>query len=139
MWTQGIGVIIYELYFKRPPFNGNNAISIYNMIKNQGEKLIKKTGYYKLDDLIQKLLIVDPIKRLSWDEYLNYSFFKDEISLTYKVDGKEEIKILGKQFVKKNKNICKTLIKIHPVRLPDQQPAQHRRAAAPYMLVIFHL
>ena len=34
LWS--IGVIIYELYFKRPPFNGNNETVILNLIKNQG-------------------------------------------------------------------------------------------------------
>ena len=44
-----------------------------------------------MDDLIGKLLIEDPIKRLNWDEYFNHSFFKDEIIVTYKTDGKKEI------------------------------------------------
>jgi len=104
LWS--IGVIIYELYFKRPPFNGNNETSILNLIRNQGEKLLKNTGCYQLDDLIEKLLIENPKKRISWDEYFNHSFFKDEIIITYKTDEKKEIKILGKQFERKNKNIC---------------------------------
>ena len=89
LWS--IGVIIYELYFKRSPFNGNNEASILNLIKNQGKKLLKKTGYYQLDDLIGKLLIEDPINRLNWDEYFNHSFFKDEIIVTYKTDGKVDL------------------------------------------------
>ena len=40
LWS--IGVIIYELYFKKPPFNGNNETLILNLIKNHGEKLLKK-------------------------------------------------------------------------------------------------
>ena len=107
LWS--IGVIIYQLYFKRPPFIGNKEYSILNLIKNQG--ILKKTGYYKLDDLITKLLIEDPKKRLNWDEYFNHSFFKDEIIITYKTDGKKEIKILGKQFEEKNKNICYIIYK----------------------------
>ena len=75
LWS--IGVIIYELYFKRPPYNGNNPKSIINLIKNSGRKLLKKTGCYQLDDLIGKLLIENPIERLSWEEYSNHPFFKD--------------------------------------------------------------
>ena len=117
LWS--IGVIIYQLYFKRPPFIGNNEYSILNLIKNQGKKLLEKTGYYQLDDLITKLLIEDPKKRLNWDEYFNHSFFKDEIIITYKTDGKKEIKILGKQFEEKNKNICYIIYKNKEYRLSE--------------------
>jgi len=74
LWS--IGVIIYELYFKRPPFNGNNGTTILNLIKNQGKKLLEKTGFYQLDDLIRKLLIEDPIKRLNWMNILSIHFLK---------------------------------------------------------------
>ena len=117
LWS--IGVIIYELYFKRPPFSGNNEISIFNSIKSQGKRQLKKTGCYQLDDLIEKLLIEDPIKRLNWDEYFNHSFFKDEIIITYKSEGKKEIKILGKQFEEKNKNICYIIYKNKEYRLSE--------------------
>ena len=53
----------------------------------------------------------DKEKRLNWDEYFNHSFFKDEIILKYKIEDKNEIKILGKQFVEKNKNICYIIYK----------------------------
>ena len=114
LWS--IGVIIYQLYFKRSPY-GNNESLILNLINNQG--ILKKTGYYKLDDLITKLLIEDPIKRLNWDEYFNHSFFKDEIIITYKTDGKKEIKILGKQFEENNKNICYIIYKNKEYKLSE--------------------
>jgi len=102
LWS--IGVIIYELLFKRPPY-GDNRNAILNSIK-YGQKLLKKTGFYQLDNLISCLLIEDPKKRISWDEYFNHPFFNDEIMLTYKTEGKKEIKILGKKFVERHKNIC---------------------------------
>ena len=104
LWS--IGVIIYVLFFKRPPYIGENAISILNKIKNLGQRILKKTVYDKLDDLISKLLIEDPIKRISCKEYYNHPFFKDEIILRYKTDEKKEKKILGKEFVEQNGNIC---------------------------------
>ena len=110
LWS--IGVIIYELYFKKPPYNGINASAILKLIKNNGQKIIQKTGYYPLDNLIENLLIEDPIKRISWDEYFNHLFFKDEIKLIYKLEEEEEeIKILGKQFIEKNKNKCYIIYK----------------------------
>ena len=95
LWS--IGVIIYQLFFKRYPYYGEIGNAILNKIKNQGQKVLKKTGYFKLDDLISKLLIEDPTKRISWNEYFNHPFFKDEIIVRYKTEGKKEIKILGKK------------------------------------------
>ena len=37
LWS--IGVIIYELYFKRPPYNGLNANAILNQIKTYGQNI----------------------------------------------------------------------------------------------------
>ena len=69
--------------------------------------------------IIGKLLIEDPIKRLNWDDYFNHSFFKDEIIVTYNIDGKKEIKILGKQFAERNKNICYIIYKNKEYRLSE--------------------
>ena len=104
LWS--IGVIIYVLLFKRPPYSGEKPNAILNQIKKLGQRILEKTGYDKLDDLISKLLIEDPIKRISWNDYYNHPFFKDEIILRYKTDEKKEKKILGKEFVEQNGNIC---------------------------------
>ena len=40
LWS--IGIIIYELYFKKPPYIGITPNSILNQIKNQGQKNISK-------------------------------------------------------------------------------------------------
>ena len=109
LWS--IGVIIYELYFKKPPYNGLNASAMLKLIQNNGQKFLQKSGYDLLDNLIENLLIEDPIKRISWDEYFNHLFFKNEIKLIYKLEGKDEIKILGKQFIEKNKNKCYIIYK----------------------------
>ena len=119
LWS--IGIIIYELYFKNPPFKGANKTTILNLIKN-GKKVLKKTGCEPLDDLIEKLLTEEPTKRLNWDEYFNhpfFKFFKDEIIITYKTDGKKEIKILGKKFEEKNKNKCYIIYKNRKYRLSE--------------------
>ena len=74
MWS--IGVIIYQLSFKEFPFNGNTGIALLNRIKTMKQKHFKKTKDSKLDDLIGKLLIADPSKRLSWKEYFKHPFFE---------------------------------------------------------------
>ena len=72
LWS--LGVIIYQLFFKEYPFNGNTEISLLKKINN-GQKFLKKTNDAKLDDLIRKLLIKDPNKRYNWEQYLTDEFF----------------------------------------------------------------
>ena len=40
LWS--IGIIIYELYFKRPKYKGINENIVLNSIKTYGQKLLKK-------------------------------------------------------------------------------------------------
>ena len=74
LWS--IGVIIYQLCFKEFPYKGENSYALSNKIKNIGQKHFKKTDDPNLDDLIRKLLVANPSKRLSWKEYLEHPFFK---------------------------------------------------------------
>jgi serine/threonine-protein kinase ULK/ATG1 len=75
LWS--LGVIIYQLYFKKLPYIGNTATALYNIIKNDKNQIfIKKTGNTNLDDLIRKLLKFDPKERITWEEYFAHPFFK---------------------------------------------------------------
>ena len=65
LWS--IGIIIYILFFKE-----------YPEIKDNNDQ-IKSTGNLDLDDLIRKLLVVNPENRLSWNNYFDHSFFKNNI------------------------------------------------------------
>jgi serine/threonine-protein kinase ULK/ATG1 len=63
LWS--IGVIIYELKYNQIPI-----IAFYN-------GAIPETFENKLlDDLVRKLIVVDPNKRIDWDEYFEHPFFK---------------------------------------------------------------
>ena len=75
LWS--IGIIIYKLYFGKPPFPAQSESGLINNINDydKGIRNINKTGNKNLDDLIKKLLEKDPLKRLSWDEYFNHPFF----------------------------------------------------------------
>ena len=70
-----LGILIYFLYFKKFPYNGNTEFIIFKQIKINGIKYLEKTENSDLDNLIRKLLTVDPNKRLSWKEYFNRPFF----------------------------------------------------------------
>ena len=110
LWS--LGIIIYELFFGYIPYNGNNEHIIIQQINKYGKKLLRKTEDKKLDDLINKLLEKDPMKRIGWDDYFNHPFFiVDEISIIYNTNKNKEIKIFGEEFVENNKNKCKIIYK----------------------------
>ena len=77
LWS--LGVIIYVLCFKQYPYNGNTEFMILELIKNKGQSDFKKTNDYNLNNLIEKLLNPEPKKRLSWEEYFNHPFFKNNL------------------------------------------------------------
>ena len=91
LWS--LGVIIYRLCFKKFPYNGETEIAILNSLKN-GQKLLKKTDNKELNDLILKLLVINPKERMNWNEYFNHSFLKNrnnnQINMILKID-KEDI------------------------------------------------
>ena len=63
LWA--IGVIIYQLKFKDINF------AFYQGI------IPKRFDNRLLDDLVRKLIVVDPNKRINWNEYFNHPFFKN--------------------------------------------------------------
>ena len=68
LWS--IGVILYLCYFKKYPYN-----DIVEIIKKTELKYEKPNNFF-LADLIDKLLVINPDKRISWEEYFNHPFFK---------------------------------------------------------------
>jgi serine/threonine protein kinase len=67
-----IGVMLYRCYFNSSPFKSNlSDRPIYS------DKKLKDCEDKTLDDLINRLLIIDPAKRISWEEYFNHPFFKE--------------------------------------------------------------
>ena len=74
LWS--LGVIIYQLLFKQLPYSGLTEYAYLQQIKNNGQKILKRTNNIDLDDLIRKMLVKDPEKRITWNEYFNHPFFK---------------------------------------------------------------
>ena len=69
-----IGIILYMLKTGEYIFEGKTRFEI---LKNKNEnKFNKDTDDEKLNCLIKKLVVVDPHKRLKWDEYFEDPFFK---------------------------------------------------------------
>ena len=108
LWS--LGIIIYKLYFGKSPFSGLTEEALRRNLDNFKSNNLKKIGNKDLDDLLNKLLVKEKEKRLSWDKYFNHPFFKIKykniINLIYEKNNsdEEEDTIFGKDFVKNNKN-----------------------------------
>ena len=62
------------MLFKEYPYNGENE---YQIIKNiESNKKLKKINNNELDDLINKMLVINVNQRISWEKYFEHSFFQ---------------------------------------------------------------
>jgi len=89
LWS--LGVIIYQLYTKKPPYSGRAENEILQKINNLGQSVLDAIKDEKLKDLLSKLLVKDPENRISWKEYFQHSFFS---SLDIKIDQYEDVEII---------------------------------------------
>ena len=79
LWS--LGIIIYILITKTNP-----SQEILEKINT-----IDLTYNPDLNDLIRKLLVINPVNRLSWDEYFIHPFFKNKIIIKLKVSDEDKI------------------------------------------------
>ena len=70
LWS--LGIVIYMLYFNEKPFKSNNHLAPN---KSSDLEKLKKSSNDCLDDLIRKLLVIDPKERIGWTEYFEHPFF----------------------------------------------------------------
>ena len=63
LWS--IGLLIYNLRFYDLPFFAFYAGNIPNKFDDKN-----------LNDLIKKLIVIDPSKRINWENYFNHPFFR---------------------------------------------------------------
>ena len=98
----GIGLLMYEIVTGKPAFNANNIQALYELIKNNviNFEMPGLTGDIK--DIIEKMLVKEPEKRIDFDEIKKHPFFAD-IDFN-KVLRKEYGKIETKKKGKKKKD-----------------------------------
>ncbi|EAR85339.3 Serine/Threonine kinase domain protein (macronuclear) [Tetrahymena thermophila SB210] len=75
IWS--LGVTFYCMVYLKLPFYHDNLMELFEMIQNKEPKYDKKMQTHDLLDLLQKILVKDPSKRLGLNEIINHSFFKN--------------------------------------------------------------
>ena len=75
IWS--LGVIIYQLYFKKYPYLGNVESAILKQIRTIGQSILDKIPEKDklLKSLLSKMLVENPENRISWEEYFKHKFF----------------------------------------------------------------
>ncbi len=77
LWS--IGVISYQLLYKRLPFTGYNEQDLLNNIRTKALNFPESKKLSKqCQELLVKLLQIDPEKRITWKEYYEHPFFKND-------------------------------------------------------------
>jgi len=78
LWS--LGIIIYQLYTKNFPYKGTVENAILKQIKQKGLSVLNAIDPKdkNLKNLLSKLLVSDPEKRISWKDYFEHPFFIDK-------------------------------------------------------------
>ena len=87
LWS--VAVMMYQLYYKEIPYDGMTEQEIFNKIKS-GAKY-KQPEDPDFRDLINRILVMDPKKRMTWDDYFNHPFFtRGQLSkkVSVEIEGK---------------------------------------------------
>ena len=95
LWS--IGIILFYLYFNQLPFNDFD--DYYNLNRQVN---LKKTNNDLLDDLLSKLIVKAPEKRINWDYYFIHPFNTQQIIEIYvniEIDN-TKCKIIDNQYFK---------------------------------------
>ncbi|CAL1361695.1 unnamed protein product [Linum trigynum] len=69
-----LGVVMYEMLYRRTPFRGTNRKDTFYRILTQPPELVGEPN--PLRDLIGKLLVKDPRERITVEEIKSHEFFK---------------------------------------------------------------
>ena len=72
-----LGVTLYIALFKITPYGDINEVQFNKMIYALDKLNLIKTGIKSLDNLLEKLLELEPKNRITFEEYFEHPFFKE--------------------------------------------------------------
>ena len=80
IWS--VGTVFYELLFGKPPFVASNIIDLLKNIKNKQLEIDLRINAISptCEDVIRRMLTVDPKERISWEELFQHriNFYQEE-------------------------------------------------------------
>ena len=113
IWS--LGILIYYMLYKKYPFNGENDYNLLNnIISNQNIELNSENE--ELNNLFKRMLKIDFNERISFEEYFNHPFFKQnkdqfpQFNFNCKIHSFEKINYYC---VNCEMNICDSCIEKH--------------------------
>ena len=107
LWS--IGIILYELYFSSFPYQTKEEY--IDIIKNKKSLTLRKSEKdLNFNDLITNLLIIDNKDRISFQDYINHKFWKDDLLQKFEEQN----------LIKENKNVNKTNDNNENNKLPNE-------------------
>jgi serine/threonine protein kinase len=75
LWS--IGVILYELVYRKFPYQAKNTVELIKEVKKNDIKLPDSPSVSnECRDLMKMLLVKDPIKRIGWQEFFDHSWIQ---------------------------------------------------------------
>ncbi|CAN7011105.1 unnamed protein product, partial [Brassica oleracea var. botrytis] len=84
LWS--VGAILFQLVTGTTPFTGNSQLQLLqNILRSTGLQFPADCRDLSLDciDLCQKLLRIDPVERLTFEEFFNHPFLSDRQSYDF--------------------------------------------------------
>lgn len=87
LWS--IGIIFYQIIYGKYPFgNPKNIMELLKTINQQERSFSDKSKSDSLSNLIFCLLVKNPIKRLTWNEFFNHSYWNFENKINTEIKPK---------------------------------------------------
>lgn len=76
IWS--IGVVFYQMLFQSPPFFGMSVSELIKDIRKmtRTQLIFPRKVTEETADILRRMLVVDPIKRIEWSELFNHAIFK---------------------------------------------------------------
>ena len=80
-----IGVILYFLFMGKYPFGNNSNEYLSKIEKNLNDYFLDENIDFYFKDLLNKLLMFEPNKRIDWDDYFKHDFFRIKFDVKGKI------------------------------------------------------